>query len=106
MGTFQNEEVAPGFSHFGLTANQTIAEIHSHVKTTTIADEKDGLYGDRRRIQGLTNRNGGIQPFNNYIYMKNSGRLWALSSFYSEGEYIRNIKGNYKRLFFGQLNSK
>ena len=37
-----------------------------------------------------------------YVYMPKSGRLWQVG--YYNPVYIRNIKNNYKRLFFGTLN--
>ena len=106
VGTYQNGIQSPGFDDYGLSIQETISEMHSHTHTTTMRDELGSLYGDRGHYQGLDRKNGGKKPFNYYVYMKNSGRLFSLGSYYSKGEYIRNIKGNHKRLYFGTLNSK
>jgi len=107
VGTFQNPNESPGFHNYGLSLSQTISEVHSHPDVNpTLEGERGSLRGDRGNVQTFFGRNGWEKPYNYYIYMPNSGRLMGLNSYFSKGEYIRNIKGNYKRLYFGTLNSK
>ena len=48
----------------------------------------------------------GESPYEKHVYFPDSGRLWNINSKTTQPSYIRNIRGNYKRFYFGSLNSK
>ncbi|WP_035090132.1 JAB-like toxin 1 domain-containing protein [Aquimarina macrocephali] len=101
IGTYHNRSVSPGY--VGLfDAKNVISEIHSHPNIpATSQEERGSLLGDSWRRTSLSNK--GIN-FSYYTYFPNSGNI--MSNGNNGASFIRNTKGNYKRFFFGTLNTK
>ena len=56
---------------------------------------------DWNQVKAEVNRNGHKYINHRYVYMPKSGRLWRVG--YHNPEYIRKIRNNHKRMFFGTL---
>lgn len=101
IGTYHNSSVSPGY--VGLfDVKNVVSEIHSHPNIPTSSREERGsLLGDSWRRTSLSRR--GIN-FSYYTYFPNSGNIFSNGK--NGASFIRNTKGNYKRFFFGTLNTK
>jgi len=101
IGTYHNQSLSPGY--VGLfKAKDVVAEIHSHPNIpTSLKEEKGSLLGDSWRRNSLTKKD---VDFLYYTYFPNSGRIFSNGK--NGAGYIRDTKGDYKRFFFGTLNTK
>ncbi|UII76011.1 hypothetical protein LV716_17360 [Flagellimonas sp. HMM57] len=104
LGSYGNRTLSPGGSKFD--KSQWVAGIHSHpnIPTTTIR-EIGSMYGDRSRSQTQIRRNGQAAGLK-YVYFPNSNNIYNISNRNTYVSFIRNTGGDYKRFFFGTLNTK
>lgn len=102
IGTYHHTNTAPKVSKYNFTNAQTLAHIHNHPGDNggTAAGEIDTMSGNRKIIKDYK------RSYYTYVYMSDSGNLWEIDTKTIKPNYIRNIKNNYKRFFFGTLNSK
>ena len=106
IGTYQNSTLSPGYSEQGFELSGVISGAHSHPSIgTSFKEEIGSMYGDRGNTQRHVNKYG-ESPYEKHVYFPDSGRLWNINSKTTQPSYIRNIRGNYKRFYFGSLNSK
>lgn len=106
LGTFGNRTLSPGDSSFGFESSQFVAGVHSHPNIpTSLTEELGSMYGDRGNSYSEIRRNGQAQGLK-YVYFPNSNNLYNINNKNAGAEFIRNTNGNYKRFFFGTLNSK
>lgn len=104
LGTFGNNSVAPGGSRFD--SSQLVAGIHSHPGIPTSSSEEIGsMFGDRSITTGQIRRNGQA-PGLKYVYFPNSTNIYNISNTTAQPSFIRKTNGDYKRFFFGTLNTK
>ncbi|MEM6816822.1 MAG: JAB-like toxin 1 domain-containing protein [Bacteroidota bacterium] len=104
LGTFGNSSVSPGGSRFD--RSQLVAGIHSHPNIPATANEEIGsMYGDKARTFGQIRRNGQAAGLK-YVYFPNSNNVYNISSSNSLTSFIRNTRGDYRRFFFGTLNTQ
>ena len=106
LGTYGNSSLSPGASAFGFESSQIIAGIHSHPRIpTTLSEEIGSMYGDRSITTRYINR-GQQESGLKYVYFPNSKNIYNINNRTAQPIFIRNAKGNYKRFYFGTLNSK
>jgi len=106
VGTYGNSSLSPGASAFGFKSSQIIAGIHSHPGIpTTLTEEIGSMYGDRGNTTRYINR-GQQAPGLKYVYFPNSNNIYNINNKTAQPSFIRNTGGNYKRFYFGTLNSK
>jgi hypothetical protein len=115
LGTKFDTGFSPSSLALGLTGDKEIkTSIHSHPDVyiapgeTLFQSEKKSMgygvqkgvaWGDWGQTTTAVENNEMKYPFRNYVYVPQSGRLWRVG--YNEPYYIRNIKNNYERFFFG-----
>jgi|GEM_PF-4209952 len=117
IGTAHNPDKTFSFESIGLSKKNVSAYVHSHVgidyssNSDFVSEKKSMGYFWRRFTDSDWGQVSSEVQDNNmkylnyrYIYVPKSGRLWRAG--YTKPHYIRNIKGNSKRFFFGTLNSK
>lgn len=117
LGNIHNSRLAPSAGDLGHAASPTIAFIHSHPDTDgSMFDEISsmGYWGDFESgnwknvlVSGDTYNKSYLPEFKNTIYQTyfpSSGRLWNVNN--SQPSYMRNIKGDYKRFFIGNINTR
>ena len=114
LGTKHSEEQTIGTADMGFLAENSIAWIHNHPGTSKLT-----MQAERSEMGWVTNAQGiryrwtgdsetKYKSYPNsfyYTYFPQSGRLYSV-----EGNrmpsFIRNVNSNYKRLFFGTLNTR
>ena len=107
VGTYKDKARAPGVDKYNMPYKNVVSFIHSHPSPNGgYKGEPKTMYGDRGVAHWYRVRNGGKIPHYYYVYMADSGRLWAINRSKDKIEFIRNTKYDYRRLFFGTLNSR
>ena len=114
VGTKMDPDFSPTFSSMGLDRNNVSSFVHSHPNIyvapgqTFFEAEKNSMgynisrgvaYGDWGNTVNEVKNNDGKYPFRKYVYIPESGKLWRVG--YNKPHYIRNIKNNHSRFFFG-----
>uniref|UniRef100_UPI001F166D2C hypothetical protein n=1 Tax=Tenacibaculum ovolyticum TaxID=104270 RepID=UPI001F166D2C len=115
LGTKFDTGYSPSSSALGLTGDEEIrTSIHSHPDIyiapgdTHFQSEKKSMgyginenlaWGDWGQTVTAVENNEMKYPFRNYVYVPKSGVLWRVG--YNKPHYIRHIKNNYERFFFG-----
>lgn len=109
MGTSHMGSESPSAEEMGHSLLSVISVVHSHPNSlNTLQSEIDGMgfWQDRNMIAGDSYKKARyFTHVNYYVYMPNSGRLWEVRQ-NKMPAFIRTIRGNYKRLFFGTLNTR
>ncbi|WP_064967910.1 type VI secretion system tube protein TssD [Tenacibaculum ovolyticum] len=118
LGTHFSDENSPGNSELGITSSKIFSDIHSHPTKEnkyTMMDEKKtlgyylntknplmpyrGLYNDWQIHRDAVDE--GQIVHKKYVYMTGSTRLWKITYFGPDPQYIRAINGDFNRFFFG-----
>uniref|UniRef100_UPI001DFF980C RHS repeat-associated core domain-containing protein n=1 Tax=Flagellimonas sp. 389 TaxID=2835862 RepID=UPI001DFF980C len=104
VGSYGNRTLSPGGSRFD--QSQLVAGIHSHPNIpSTNAEEIGSMFGDRSQTLGQIRRNGQAAGLK-YVYFPNSNNIYNINNTNGNTSYIRNTGGDYRRFFFGTLNSQ
>ena len=95
-----------GAEAFGFSSSQIIAGIHSHPGiSSTFSEEIGSMYGDRVQTARYINRYGQAPGFK-YVYFPNSNNIYNIDNKTAYPSFIRNTYGDYRRFYFGTLNSQ
>ncbi len=109
LGTMHDGEFSPSSEDMGHSVASTIAFIHSHPNTASTLDaEKSsmGYWPDRNQIAGDSElKYSHYKKTSYYTYFPKSTRVWSVNGM-KEPSFIRKTNSNYKKLFFGSLNTK
>ena len=113
LGTKHSEIQTIGTDDMGFSPENSIAWIHNHPGTSKI-----GMAAERSEMGWTVNKNGTVSwdgdsrtKYNTYpnayyyTYFPQSGRLYSVEG-NRQPSFIRNVNSNYKRLFFGTLNTR
>ena len=104
LGSYGNVSASPGGSRFD--KSQWVAGIHSHPNIlATTKQELGSMYGDRGRSQTQIRNNGQAAGLK-YVYFPNSNNVYNINNKNTNVSFIRNTGGDYRRFFFGTLNSQ
>jgi hypothetical protein len=80
VGTNNEPERGPSAGKFGISWKNVISHIHSHPSPNDgFSGEPNTMYGDRGVAEWYRKRNNGKVPFNFYVYMADSGRIWSIN---------------------------
>jgi RHS repeat-associated protein len=106
-------QTSPGAESMGHSSASVIAFVHSHPNTANDIDSEISSMGwwpikGTNRVETAGDVSTKKNHYPNayyYTYFPKSGRLWVVQS-NRRPAFIRNISRNYKRFFFGTLNTK
>lgn len=102
LGTIHEEDSAGNWSYYDVV--NPIASVHSHpISSQSYKREVDTMGIDWGNVQSDFQRHG-KQTRMNYVYFPKSTRLYHIEP--SGYRYVRDILGDYQRLYFGTLNHK
>ena len=102
LGTIHEEDSAGNWSYYD--AVKPIASVHSHpIYSKSYKSEVETMGIDWDNVQSDFQING-KQTRMNYVYFPKTTRLYHIEP--SGYRYVRDVLGDYKRLYFGTLNHK
>lgn len=113
MGTLHREDLSPSAEGMGHTSKSTIAFIHSHWDVKPSMSEEissmgwitNGENSILRTGDSYLKANSNLKNSIYYTYFPQSGNLWSVEGI-NQPKFIRNIGSNYKRFFFGTINTR
>jgi RHS repeat-associated protein len=115
LGTVHSTEQGPTTTQMGFEQSKMVASVHNHPKDVaddwiigsmgySIEDGKKISSGDWYYHRQRVNNEVETKPYPNYVYFPGKGRGYLYSIEYKSPTYIRNIRGDYKKFYFGVLN--
>jgi len=113
LGTLHREDLSPSAEGMGHTSKSTIAFIHSHWDVKPSMSEEissmgwitNGENSILRTGDSYLKANSNLKNSIYYTYFSQSGNLWSVEGI-NQPKFIRNIGSNYKRFFFGTINTR
>jgi hypothetical protein len=115
LGTLQDDEYSPSSETLGHSGESVVAFIHSHPGTANNMKAEVSSMGwwPNKPALGRVTITGdsylksyeSLQNAYYYTYFPKSRRLWSVNKAKAPS-FIRNISSDYKRFFFGTINTK
>jgi hypothetical protein len=113
LGILHNENLSPSLEDMGHSSESTIAFIHSHWDVKPSMSEEISSMGWHKYQNGFISiggdswikKNSNLKNSIYYTYFPQSGGLWSVEG-NKQPSFIRDMGDNYKRFFFGTINTR